>query len=89
MVISSRLRVVSDNPEFVESLAKALKPDNLTAPPRISVKDRVLRDSNTATYVVEVAVDCTAKNFDSLRGTLDEIQTLIAMVRNTLEKVKA
>jgi len=88
MAISSRLRVISDNAEFVESLAKALKPDNLTAPPRISIEDRVLKDSNTASYIVEVSVDCTAKNFDTLRGTLDEIQTLIAMVKNTLEKVK-
>ena len=89
MVISSRLRIVSDKPEFVKSLAKALKPDNLTVPPKMRIEDRVSRNSSTATYIVEVTVDCTAKDFDSLRGTLDEIQTLTAMVKNTLKKVKA
>jgi len=84
MAISSKLKVSSSESKFILSLYRALHPDNSIAPPKITIKEDLVQEEGGMAYAVEITVDCTARNFDTLRGTLDEIQTLISSIKRVL-----
>ncbi|MET1160688.1 MAG: KEOPS complex subunit Pcc1 [Thermoprotei archaeon] len=78
----AELRIYSSNKNYIESLYKALHPDNITVPGKVVINDKIVSENNTYTYVLIVKTGKQAKDFDSLRGTLDEVLTLISMIES-------
>lgn len=86
MVISSKLKIHSRDRDFLESLSKSLKPDNLITPPGLVVKDYIEENKGIYTYVLEIQINNEKRGFKTLRATLDEVLTIIHMLYRTIFK---
>ncbi|MCD6301426.1 MAG: hypothetical protein J7L82_05080 [Staphylothermus sp.] len=84
----SALRIYSNNKNYVESLKKTLHPDNVITPDFMEIIENISEDNNEYIYEIVIKVKHSAKNFDSLRGALDEILSIIEMIDNVLIMLK-
>lgn len=82
-MIYLRFSVKSRDKELINAIFRSLHPDNLVQPQGIYIVDYVIEDPEASTLVVEIKTDFNEK-FDTVKGTLDEILTLL----NTISKLK-
>ncbi len=78
-VVSSRLKIIATQEDMVRSIFKALHPDNLFVPENMVIREKIECFNEEYTYTIEIIVE-NIKKFDSLRGSLDEILTLLAVI---------
>lgn len=86
MEISSKLRIYSRDKFFIESLYKCLKPDNSITLPGLFIRDSVVENNGYYMYILEVNVNTEQRSFKTLRGTIDEVLTIIYTVFKTMFK---
>jgi len=88
MEISSKLRVLSTSYEYVKSINDTLHPDNKTAPPHLTINDGVIAHNDRYEYFMELKTRCGVKCFDSIRGTLDEVLTILSSIEKIMDTLK-
>lgn len=86
MEISSILKIYSRDRFFIESISRSLKPDNLALVPGLSIRDSVVERDGLYIYILEIWVNTEKRSFKTLRGTLDEVLTIIHMFYKTIFK---
>ena len=84
----SVLKIRSSSKNYVESLKKTLHPDNVITPDFMEIIENIYEDNNEYVYEIIIKVKHSAKNFDSLRGSLDEILSIIEMIDDVLIMLK-
>jgi len=88
MEISSRLRVLSTSYDYIKSINNMLHADNITAPPRLTINDGVIERNGYFEYFIELKTRCGVKCFDSIRGTLDEVLTILSSIEKIMDTLK-
>ncbi len=86
--IEAILEIKSNDEKYIYSIYKALEPDNINPPEKVIIKTNILKENNIFTYRFIVKTIFQARKYDSLRGTLDEVLSLIEAVDNTLTMLK-
>ena len=84
----SVLKISSDDKSYIESLKKTLHPDNVITPDFMEIIENIYEDNNEYVYEIVIKIIHSTKNFDSLRGSLDEILSIIEMIENVLIMLK-
>lgn len=85
MEASILVKIGSNENKFIYALHRALHPDNLTAPPHLKITEKITDSIKQLTYTVKISTRLTPKNFDSLRGTIDEILMLTEMLEKLFD----
>lgn len=88
MVISSKLKIIVENKELAKAIYEMFYPDNLTAPKYMVLKENIQNISNGYVYEVKISIPNDPKRFDSLRGTLDDILSILEMINDVLIMLK-
>ena len=84
----SVLKIYSSSKNYIESLKKALHPDNVITPDFMKIIENIYEYNNEYVYEIMIKVKHSPKNFDSLRGSLDEILSIIEMIESVLIMLK-
>jgi len=87
-VILSRLKIKSVSRKYLDSIYKTLHPDNTVLPRGMTLSEKLEEHKETYVYIIDINVPCGSKNFDSMRGALDEILTIISMIENISRRLK-
>ncbi len=82
------VRVESFDPLYCISLYKAIEPDNVDIPGGMSIETNIEKIDDRCIYEFRVVTPFNAKKFDSLRGTIDEILSIIEVIDETLIMLK-
>lgn len=82
-VIYSRFSFKSRDKAFVKALYNSLHPDNLSQPRDVRIVDYIVEEPDGSTLVIEVKTEYVDK-FDTVKGTIDEVLTLL----NAVSKLK-
>lgn len=85
MEASILVKIGSNDSNFICALNRALHPDNLTTPPHLKITEKILDSTKQSTYTMKISTRLTPKNFDSLRGTIDEILMLTEMLEKLFD----
>lgn len=86
MAISSKLKIYSRDGLFVESIMRSLRPDNVNVPPGLTIRDYAAREGDLYVYVYEIELNEKLRGFSALKGTLDEVLTIVhALYETTLK----
>ncbi len=78
------LRIESIDRRYLESIYRSLEPDNVNPPRDVKIEGRL--EDNSYLFMVETIL--RSRKFDSLRGTLDEVLSLIEAIDNVLTMLK-
>ncbi len=76
------------DPLYCTSLYKAIEPDNVNIPKEMRIETNVRDMGDRCIYEFRVATPFNTKKFDSLRGTIDEILSIIEVIDETLIMLK-
>ncbi len=80
MMYSAKLKIKCMKPRYCRSLYDSMHPDNIFTGKKISIKEFIYEDQ----YIIEITVNNRKPgDFDSLRGTLDEILSIVSMIDKT------
>lgn len=82
-VIISRLKIIAEDENIISSIFKTLHPDNIDVPLHMKINDRIEHMNKKYIYVLEIKVD-VAEKFNSIRGTLDEVLSLLSVIDKIL-----
>ena len=81
-MFSSRLRVLSSDSRYLKAIYEAMHPDNQDTPCGMTINDYIVEvKPSSYEYVVEIKVSGEkAREFDSLRGALDDILSILSSI---------
>ena len=69
--------------EIVDSLYRSMHPDNLFAPPNMSIEEEI--DSRKGLYRITIRVPLNSRYIRSSRQALDEILGLMTVIRRIMK----
>ncbi|HIE54879.1 MAG TPA: hypothetical protein EYP90_06820 [Chromatiaceae bacterium] len=69
-----------------EAIYNSLEPDNVMPPPEIEITSCI--DSDNYEYRFLIKAPFKARKFDSLRGTIDEVLSILEAIDNALTMLK-
>ncbi len=69
-----------------EAIHNSLEPDNIMPPPEIEITSHI--DYDNYEYRFSVKTSYKARKFDSLRGTIDEVLSILEVIDNALTMLK-
>lgn len=83
-MVEAVLIIESTDRKYLDSIYRSLEPDNVNPPRSIGLSSSVINNK----YIFKIKTMLQGKSFDSLRGTLDEVLSLIEAIDNALTMLK-
>lgn len=89
MELSSKLKVICSNRDKAISIYEALHPDNVDMPREMYIDEEIVVDKDKHVYQVLITIEkADARRFDTLKGTLDEILSILELVESLFTTLK-
>ncbi|WP_440060189.1 KEOPS complex subunit Pcc1 [Thermogladius sp. 4427co] len=79
MEVSLRVEIRLD-PRLARAVFESLRPDNEYPGPDLEIRDCIREEESGAVYVLEAVCVSKATCINTVRGTLDEVLSLIDMI---------
>jgi len=89
MELSSKLRIICSDRDKTFSIYDALHPDNVDVPRDMHIDEEIIVEKDKHIYQVLITIEkADAKRFDTLKGTLDEILSILELVESLFTTLK-